>query len=104
MEDPADALSEDREGTIIAIEVNAGSKTSVFPDGYNQWRKAIGCRVAAPAIEGKANRAIIRLISSALRVPASSVTIQSGSTSSQKRVLIRGLDKEGVLKRLNLLF
>lgn len=104
MENPADALSEDREGTIIAIEVNAGSKTSVFPDGYNLWRKAIGCRVAASPIEGKANRAIIRLISDALHIPVSSISIQSGSTSSQKRVLIKGLDKEGVLMRLNPLF
>ena len=31
MQDPADALSEDRKGTIIAIEVTAGAKSSVFP-------------------------------------------------------------------------
>jgi len=104
MQNPADALSGDREGTIIAIEVIAGAKSGVFPDGYNEWRKAVGCRVAAPAIGGKANRAIMRLISEVLHVPASSVSIRSGSTSSQKRVLVKGLDKEEVLMRLNPLF
>jgi hypothetical protein len=104
MQDYAGALSEDRDGTIIAIEVSAGAKTNDFPSGYNEWRKAVGCRVTAPALEGKANKAIIRLVSEALRVPASSVTIESGATSSQKRVLVLGLTKEDVLTRLDPLF
>ena len=100
MQDYAGALSEDRDGTIIAIEVSAGAKSDAFPHGYNEWRKAVGCRVTAPAIEGKANKAIIRLVSDALHVPVSSVSIQSGSSSSQKRVLVLGLDKKEVLLRL----
>ena len=47
-----DALLEDRDGVLVSIEVTAGVKTDLFPAGYNEWRKAIGCRVAAPAAPG----------------------------------------------------
>jgi uncharacterized protein (TIGR00251 family) len=101
MPDFADALLEDRHGTIIVLEVTAGAKNDSFPAGYNVWRKTIGCRVTALAVEGKANRAIISLVSERLAVPANSVRIQSGITSSQKRVLVTGIDKKDLLDRLN---
>ena len=100
MPDIADALLEDREGTIIALEVTTGAKNDSFPAGYNLWRKTITCRVTAPAVEGKANRAIIKLVSEILAVPATSVSMQSGATSSQKRVLVTGIDKKDLLVRL----
>ena len=96
----ADALFEDRRGTLITIEVTAAAKTSSFPAGYNEWRKAIGCRVTAPAVDGKANRAVISLIAETCSVPAAQVTIQSGATSSLKRVLVAGLDRKALLERL----
>jgi uncharacterized protein (TIGR00251 family) len=101
MPDIADALLEDRQGTIIALEVTAGAKNDSFPAGYNVWRKTIGCRVTAPAVEGKANRAIITLVSDILDVPPATVSIQSGATSSQKRVLVTGMNKKDLLARLN---
>jgi len=101
MPDIADALFEDRHGTIIALEVTAGAKNDSFPAGYNVWRRTIGCRISAPAVEGKANRAIISLVSEVLEVPHSMVSIQSGAISSQKRVLVTGMNKKELLARLN---
>jgi hypothetical protein len=101
MPDISEALSEDRNGTIIALEITAGAKTDVFPYGYNEWRKMIGCRVMAPAVDGKANKAIVNLISKTLSVPASSISILSGSISSQKRVLVAGISKKALLANLN---
>jgi hypothetical protein len=101
MPDFADALLEDRHGTIIVLEVTAGAKNDSFPAGYNVWRRTIGCRVTAPAVEGKANRAVITLVSGMLGVPSTSVSIQSGATASQKRVLVTGIDKKDLLNRLN---
>jgi uncharacterized protein len=102
MPDIADALVEERNGTIISIDVTAGSKAGLFPAGYNEWRKAIGCRVTAPALEGKANKAIISLIAETFDLSASSISIQSGATSSQKRVLVAGVTKNDLLLLLNL--
>jgi uncharacterized protein len=100
MPDIADALVEDHRGTLIAIEVTTGAKTNSFPAGYNAWRKTIVCRVTAPAVEGKANRAVITLVSGILAVPATAVSIQSGAISSQKRLLVKGMHKQDLLSHL----
>ena len=100
MPDISGAVSEERQGVVIAIEVTAGAKEALFPAGYNEWRRSIGCRVQAPAIEGRANRAIIKLVAETLGIPSSSVNIASGSVSSQKRVLITGVSRQQVLARL----
>jgi uncharacterized protein len=94
------ALSEVRQGVVIAIEVTAGAKEAVFPSGYNEWRRTILCRVPAPALEGRANKAVLSLIAGNLGVPATSVSILSGAVSSQKRVLVRGIGKQDLLVRL----
>ena len=101
MPDISDALLEERNGTIISIDVTAGSKADLFPAEYNEWRKAIGCRVMAHALEGRANKAIIKLIAETLDLPVSLISIQSGATSSQKRVLVTGVSKNDLLLRLN---
>jgi len=100
MPDVSGAVSEDRQGIVIALEVTAGAKEAVFPAGYNEWRKSIGCRVTAPALEGRANKAVLKLVAGNLGVPVSSVSILSGAVSSQKRVLVAGMDRKQVLDRL----
>jgi len=104
MDEVSDALSEEKGGTVIAIEVTTGAKNAQFPYGYNVWRKSIGCRVTAPAIEGRANKAIIGVIAGSLHVPASAVSIVSGATSSQKRILVTGTSKDEILRLLLPLF
>ncbi len=93
----ADAVTEDRHGTLIAVEVTAGAKSAVFPAGYNEWRKTLGCRVSAPALEGRANKAVVTIIAEVLGVPASSVSIVAGATSSQKKVLVTGIERQETL-------
>ena len=100
MPDMSDALFNDRDGTIIALEITAGAMTDSFPAGYNEWRKTIGCRVTAPATGGKANHAVLSLLSERLDVPSTVLSIQSGATSSKKRVLVAGIRKPELLDRL----
>jgi hypothetical protein len=99
--DISGAVSEERQGVVISLEVSAGAKEAVFPYGYNEWRKSIGCRVTAPALEGRANKAVLKLVADRLGVPVSSVCIASGATSSQKRVLVAGMSRQQVLARLD---
>ena len=96
----ADAILEDSDGTLLAIEVSANARSNLFPAGYNEWRKSIGCRVTAPAVDGKANKAVIGLISSTTGVPVSSVFIVSGLTSSQKKIRITGISKAEICRVL----
>jgi len=101
MEPYADAVVENSHGVVIALDVTAGAKRSSFPAGYNEWRKSIRCQVAAPAVGGKANRAIIDLVAGTLGVPRADVSIISGHTSSSKAVAIAGLSRSGVVASLN---
>jgi uncharacterized protein len=100
MPDVSGAVSEERQGVVITIEVTAGAKEAAFPAGYNEWRKSIGCRVPVPAIEGRANKAVVRLVAEKIGVPVSSVSILSGAASSVKRVLVAGPSRQQVLERL----
>ncbi|MDD3978308.1 DUF167 domain-containing protein [Methanomicrobium antiquum] len=85
------ALAENQSGVVITLDVSAGSKKTVFPSGFNEWRKALLCRINAPPVEGKANKEIICAISDFFSVPQSDVSIIKGATSSQKRVLVKNI-------------
>ena len=56
-------------------------------------------RVGAPAVEGAANNALIRLIAEELGVPRSDVRIVAGATSRQKLVVVDGADAEAIVAR-----
>jgi uncharacterized protein (TIGR00251 family) len=57
-------------------------------------------RVTAPPVEGRANEALLRLLSAALGVPKSSLRIVRGQRSREKLVAIEGLDAAEVRRRL----
>lgn len=57
--------------------------------------------VAAPAERGKANEALLRLLSTALGLPRQRIRIVRGQTSRQKVIAIEGLDEAEVRARLD---
>jgi len=59
-------------------------------------------RVSAPPVEGRANDALLRLLSEALGVPKSSLRIVRGQRSREKLVAVEGLDAPEVRRRLEL--
>ena len=63
-------------------------------------RPVLKVRVAAAAADGQANAAVIALLSKALRLPKSAVTIESGASARVKRIGLAGLDEAGVAARL----
>jgi len=57
-------------------------------------------RLTAPPVEGKANKALITLLSDALRVSKSAIDITGGRSARQKVLEIRGLETEEIHARL----
>jgi uncharacterized protein len=53
---------------------------------------ALKAKVKAPPVEGKANRALLELLSGALGVPPGRLTLVSGEQSRNKRVRVEGVD------------
>ena len=56
-------------------------------------------RVAAPAVEGAANLALVRLLADELGVPRSDVRLVAGATGRTKLIAVDGLSPERLLAR-----
>ena len=63
---------------------------------------ALKVRLQAPPVEGKANQALVRFLSDVLDISRSQISVASGETGRNKTVLITGLSKTELLKRLSL--
>ena len=57
-------------------------------------------RVSAPPVDGKANKALCRLVAKRARVAPSRVSVVRGEKSRQKLLLIEGIDQDQLLRTL----
>ena len=77
--------------TRVSLKVAAGARTTAFAGRFGDaWK----LHVAAPPVDGKANDAIVKFFARLLEVPAGSVRIVSGLTSSRKTLEIEGVSAE----------
>lgn len=83
--------------TRLRLRVSPGSGRSEIVGRYGDAWKV---RVGAPPERGRANDAVIRLLSERLGLPASDLALVSGSTSRDKVVELRGLSFEEASTRL----
>jgi len=104
MTDWTRAIADDAQGAVITIHVTAGAKKSVCPAGYHEWRNAILCSVTAPAVGGKANRAVLEAMAEAFAISASRISIVGGLSSPQKRIRIAGCSRQEAIATLSPLF
>ena len=58
-------------------------------------------RLAAPPIEGRANRELCRFLAERLHVRPSDITVTAGTSGRRKRVLVAGLTVDEVQTRLD---
>jgi hypothetical protein len=56
-------------------------------------------RVAAPPVDGAANRALVRLLAAELDVAPSAVRIVTGATGRRKTVAVAGVARAAILAR-----
>ncbi len=61
---------------------------------------AIKIKLRAPAVEGKANAALISFLADRLKVPARTIALVRGQKSRDKLVRIDGLSEQDVRERL----
>jgi uncharacterized protein (TIGR00251 family) len=57
-------------------------------------------RVSAPPVDGKANRALCRLIAKRVGVPPSRVSVAHGEKSRDKVIRVEGVDAAALRKAL----
>ena len=73
---------------ILELHVQPGASRSEFAGKHGERIKV---RLAARAVDGKANEALIEFLAEHYNVPKRHVRIESGLKSRQKRVLIEGV-------------
>ena len=84
------------EGVRIAVRcIPRGGADRI--DGVVEGRLRI--RVAAPAADGAANEALLRLLASELGLPRNAVRLIAGATGRSKLVAIEGIDSERLVAR-----
>jgi hypothetical protein len=81
----------------ILVQVHPGAKQNAivrFENGV--WH----IKIAAPPVEGKANKELIEFLSEVLGVSKSRITIEKGTTSRRKLIVVEGVTEAEVTKRL----
>jgi uncharacterized protein (TIGR00251 family) len=81
---------------LLDIEVQPESKRSGIT-GFNKWRDRLSVAVTAPAKDGKANIALIHVLSKTFELEKSSIEIISGHTSRMKRIKIMAKDTKQII-------
>lgn len=98
--DASDAVEEVPGGVRLLLDVQPGASKDEFPAGYEPWRKRIKCRVTAQAQDGAANAAVVAAVASFLGVPAARISITAGATDRRKSVVIAGVERPTILKKM----
>jgi len=75
----------------LRVKVRAGARRSRLAGKVGEEWKV---EIAAPAVDGKANRALIEFLAGALGVPRSAVRIVHGERSPHKLVEIEGIEAD----------
>ncbi|SEG02330.1 hypothetical protein SAMN05421819_1721 [Bryocella elongata] len=81
----------------LSLRIQPGAKREGVVGAYGD---ALKIAIAAPAVDGKANEALIRLLASLLGIVRARIEIVSGQTSRSKVVRIEGLSTQEVLRAL----
>lgn len=84
----------------VEIDVKVTPKSSVETIGPVRDGRLV-VKVNAPPDQGKANKAVCKLVAGSLGVARSSVTVRSGETSRSKRLRVSGVSESEALAALD---
>jgi uncharacterized protein (TIGR00251 family) len=91
------ALESHPEGTILPVRAQPGARRNEIRGEQNGMLKV---SVTQAAEKGKANKALIALLSKGLSLRKSQLELISGTTSSQKRFLVREVTLDQLSERI----
>lgn len=80
-------LTINAESISLTLYIQPGAKLTQISGKHDQ---ALKIRLAAPPIEGKANKALITFLAKKLSIPKNRIQLDSGTLSRHKIVTIQG--------------
>jgi uncharacterized protein (TIGR00251 family) len=84
---------------MLEVEVQPGAKRQGIV-GFNEWRGRLTVAVRAEAQKGKANNAVLHVLSTSLNIPKNQLRIVSGTTSRSKKVRIENISADLLIQLL----
>ena len=95
---PAGAISSSGNGCVInCLATPRASRNAVT--AWHDGRLKIA--LAAPPVDGEANKTLVKFMAEVLQVPKSAVSVVSGLTGRRKAVAVSGLSPEDAIKILS---
>ena len=95
-----ETIRKHRDGATLDLFVTPGAKYSVFPAGYDKWRKRIVIKVCSEAKRNKANKEIVGKLAEYFNKPVRDVLVISGEKSREKTLHVKGVSVDQVINRL----
>ena len=81
---------------ILRVHVVPNAKSDCIVGEHGGATKI---KLRAPAVEGKANAALLRFLAKEMKLPRGTIVLQSGQRSRDKLLRIDGLSEEEVRRR-----
>lgn len=91
-------LQSTAEGVILRVRVQPRASRCEITDVKEEYLKV---RVNAPPVEGAANRACRDYLAKQFGIAKGSVEILSGEKSREKRILLKGIDKDTISSQIS---
>ena len=85
-------LKETADHIEIAVRIHPGAKKSTFNGIWNDSHLKIN--IQAPAVDGKANEALIQFLATFFHLRKSAILLLSGETSREKRIALYDIDAQ----------
>ncbi|MCD6145424.1 hypothetical protein CW696_03490 [ANME-2 cluster archaeon] len=98
-----DAVKSTGNGVTIYFKVIPGSKRVEVPSGYEESRNRIRAKLSAKAIDGKANKQLIKELSRLFGINPLYIRL-NGITSTKKSAELIGITRDAVIQALRPFF
>lgn len=93
-------ITQQKDYLEIKVRIHPNAKKSSFAGIWNETHLKIN--INAPAVDGKANDALITFLSKALHIRKSAVQLLSGETSREKKIALFDITQDEFLLKINL--
>lgn len=90
-------LEDHADGVVLPVRARAGARDNCLRGEQNG---ALRVAVTQSPEKGKANKAIIHVLSKALQLRRSQIELLTGQTNNQKRFLVRGVSRSLLVERI----
>lgn len=96
----SDAIKQSSQGVVLHLHVIPGSSQTVFPEKFNEWRKAFEIKVQSKAKDNKANAEVLETLACFFQLSPQDVLLISGMKSREKIVCLKKITVEKVQEKL----